>query len=60
MAPAVTAIVWMIGSLMVGLYSTRRRLGFWGGFIFSVLLSPIVMILILMLTQQRVKKTRKV
>jgi len=59
MAPAVIAIVWMVGSFIVGLVSIRRQLGFWGGFIFSVLLSPIVMILVLMLTRQKVTKTRK-
>jgi fumarate reductase subunit C len=60
MAPTALAIVWMIGSLVVGLFSIRRRLGFWGGFFFSVLLSPIIMILILMLTQPAVRTPNKV
>lgn len=58
MVAAVTAIVWMVASFIVGLYSTRRALGFWGGFFFSVLLSPIIMILILILTQQLPKRQR--
>ena len=51
MIPAVVAIIWVVGSFLVGLFSIHRRLGFWGGFVFSVLISPVLMILILMLTQ---------
>jgi hypothetical protein len=58
MIAAITAIVWMVASFIVGLFSARRALGFWGGFFFSVLLSPVIMILILMLTKQLPKRPR--
>jgi fumarate reductase subunit C len=59
MIPTVVAIIWMLGSFIVGLFCIHRKLGFWGGFFFSVLLSPIIMILILMMTRQSTDKTLK-
>ena len=59
MIPAVTAIVWVVGSFLVGLFSIHRRLGFWGGFIFSVIISPVLMLIILMLTRSTKTNSKK-
>lgn len=59
MIPLILALIWIAGSIAVGLLSRNRAFGFWGGFLFSMLLSPIIMILVLMLTQTKPKKTRR-
>jgi hypothetical protein len=47
---AAIVIVYVIFCLLVALCGTRRRLGFFGTFILSVLFTPVVMLLMLMLT----------
>ncbi len=42
-------ILWIVGSLIAGWLGRKRRLGFWGTLLFSLLISPIVMILVLIL-----------
>lgn len=41
-------IAWLVGSLVIALFGSRYRFGFWGYFFGSVLLSPIVGFLLLM------------
>jgi hypothetical protein len=47
---AAIIIIDIVFCLLVALCGTHRRLGFFGTFILSVLFTPIVMLLLLMLT----------
>jgi hypothetical protein len=42
------AIAWFLGSLIIALFGSRFRFGFWGYFFGSILLSPVVGFLLLM------------
>ena len=55
MVPTLIAIIWFVGSIVVGLFSRGRKLGFWGGFVLSILFTPIIMVIVLMITQPRAK-----
>lgn len=44
---------WVILSLIVGWFGKDRRFGFLGSFLASLVLSPLVVLLILILTQPR-------
>ena len=43
--------LWIVLCLLVGFAGRRRALGFWGFFILSLVLSPVVMAVVLLLTQ---------
>jgi hypothetical protein len=43
--------IWLLACFLVGLVGSRRSMGFWGAFLLSLVLSPIVMILVLQLTK---------
>jgi len=41
-------ITWFVGSLIIALFGSRFRFGFWGYFFGSLLLTPIVGLLLLL------------
>lgn len=46
-------LFWILFSIIVGLAGRHRALGFWGFFLASLFLSPILMLLVLLVTQPR-------
>jgi len=40
-------LTWFVAALVLGLISKKTKLGFWGGFLISVFLTPVIGILIL-------------
>jgi len=44
------ALVWVITSLLIGLSGARRRYGFSGFFLISLILSPLVGLFLLLMT----------
>jgi hypothetical protein len=49
----VLIILLVVGSALVGYLGRRRRIGFLGFFLFSLLLTPLLCLLILLLTQEK-------
>ena len=47
---AVAVIFYVVFCLLTGLCGVQRRLGFWGTFIISLFVTPVVMLLVLLLT----------
>ena len=47
---AVAVIVYVVFCLLTGLCGIQRRLGYWGTFIISLFITPVVMLLVLVLT----------
>lgn len=47
----VLGTIWLLACALVGLVGSKRAMGFWGAFLLSLVLSPIVMILVLQLTK---------
>ena len=47
---AVAVIVYVVFCLLTGLCGIQRRLGYWGTFIISLFITPVVMLLVLLLT----------
>jgi uncharacterized membrane protein YvlD (DUF360 family) len=45
------SIIYILACVLVGLVGSRRSMGFFAAFLFSILFSPIVMILVLQLTR---------
>lgn len=50
MAPIMILSAWVLASLLIGLAGRDRALGFWGFFLVSLLVSPIVVGAALLLT----------
>jgi hypothetical protein len=50
MAHVAIVLIYIAFSLLTGLCGTQRRLGFFGTFIISLLITPVVMLLVLILT----------
>lgn len=40
------AVLYVVASILLGLLAGRRRLGFWGGFYGSLLLTPLIGVLL--------------
>jgi hypothetical protein len=51
MEALIVGALWLIACIIVGLVGRRRSMGFFGVFLLSLVLSPIVMILVLQLTR---------
>jgi predicted MFS family arabinose efflux permease len=51
MEPVIIGIIYVLACLLVGLVGSRRSMGFFAAFFFSLIFSPIVVILILQLTR---------
>ena len=47
------AVIYVVFCLLTGLCGIQRRLGFWGTFIISLLVTPIPVLLVLLLTAPR-------
>jgi hypothetical protein len=50
MASAGVVIIYLVFCLLVGLCGTRRRMGFVGTFVLSFFITPILMVLVLLVT----------
>ena len=50
MIPVGLVIAYLVFSVLVGLCGTQRKLGFFGTFILSILVTPVVALIVLMLT----------
>ena len=46
-------VLWVVGSLLVGFLGRGRVLGFWGFFLGSLVLSPILCLLLLFITRTK-------
>jgi hypothetical protein len=46
-------IIYVVFCLLVGLCGTRRRIGFFGAFLASFLLTPVLVVLVLFVTEPR-------
>jgi hypothetical protein len=51
MAGGIAVILYLIFCLLTGLCGSQRRLGFFGTFIVSVIVSPVVVLLVLIFTE---------
>jgi hypothetical protein len=51
MAELILGALWVLACIVVGLAGRQRSMGFFGVFLLSLVLSPIVMILVLQLTR---------
>jgi phosphate/sulfate permease len=52
-------IAWIIGSVIVGFIGSDRNIGFWGAFILSLLLSPLIGLLITLFSETNSSKAYK-
>lgn len=50
MSPVLLLLIWTLGSFLVAVAGRRRRLGFWGFFIVSLIASPLLVAAVLLLT----------
>lgn len=50
MAGGIAVILYLVFCLLTALCGTQRRIGFFGTFIISVLVSPVVVLLVLIIT----------
>ena len=50
MAISIAVALYVIFAILVGICGSRRRMGFVGTFILSLLLTPILMLVVLMIT----------
>jgi uncharacterized membrane protein len=50
MTQAVLIIIYIVFCVLAGLCGTNRRLGFFGTFLISLIITPVVMLLVLILT----------
>jgi hypothetical protein len=46
----ITVILYVVFALLVGLCGTQRRMGFLGAFLLSLLITPVLVLLLLILT----------
>jgi hypothetical protein len=56
----ITVILYVVFALLVGLCGTQRRMGFLGAFLLSLLITPVLVLLLLILTapSQRAERDR--
>ena len=50
MAQTIAVIIYILFCLLAGLCGSHRRLGFFGTFIISIVLTPVLVLLVLILT----------
>jgi hypothetical protein len=51
--------IYIVSSFIVAVISSNRKLGFWGGFLFSMLLTPLIMYLVLYISGMRKQFLKK-
>lgn len=58
--PAILVVLYVIFCILVGLCGSQRRMGFLGTFIVSFLFTPVVVLIVLLLTgpSQRAERNR--
>jgi hypothetical protein len=50
MVQAIAVILYILFALLVGLCGSQRRMGFMGTFIVSLLVTPVIVLIVLLLT----------
>lgn len=50
MALSIAIVIYLIFCILAGLCGTHRRMGFFGTFLFSLVFTPVVVLLLLILT----------
>ncbi|HEX3126522.1 MAG TPA: hypothetical protein VH394_04270 [Thermoanaerobaculia bacterium] len=45
------AVLWVIGSAVVGYLGRHREFGFWGFFLASLLVSPVIVLVVLLVSK---------
>jgi hypothetical protein len=50
MTPVIAVILYVVFALLVGLCGSQRRMGFFGTFLISLVVTPVVAVLVLILT----------
>jgi hypothetical protein len=50
MTPVVAVILYLVFCLLAGLCGSQRRMGFFGTFLISLVVTPVVVLLVLILT----------
>lgn len=58
MEPGILLAIYLLACFLVGLVGSRRAMGFFAAFFFSLLFTPIVVILILQLTRASERRQR--
>jgi hypothetical protein len=48
--PVTLAILYIVFCLLVGICGSQRRMGFTGTFIFSLLVTPVIVLIVLLMT----------
>jgi hypothetical protein len=56
--PGIVLAIYLLACFLVGLVGSRRSMGFFAAFFFSLLFTPIVVILILQLTRTPERRQR--
>jgi peptidoglycan/LPS O-acetylase OafA/YrhL len=59
MAEAVLIVLYIVFCLLTGLCGSQRRMGFFGTFIVSLFITPVLMLLILVFTAPRDEQRRR-
>lgn len=49
-------LTWLVLALILGIISKTTKLGFWGGFLISVFLTPIIGLMILLTAKPKKEK----
>ncbi len=52
-------VIWIFFAILVGWYWTNKKRGFWGGFLWSIILSPIIGFIIGLLLKPNLKELEK-
>ena len=55
----VIVISWIFFSILIGLLGQKRKIGFWGAFLFSILLSPIIGLIITLISDNAISEKEK-
>jgi uncharacterized membrane protein len=59
MGEAVIVVAYIVFCLLVGVCGSQRRMGFFGTFIVSIFLTPVIMLLVLVFTAPREEQRRR-
>lgn len=52
--------VWVILSIVVGFVAANKTITFWGGFLFSLLLSPVIGLVIALVSKDKTDRIREI